>query len=288
MHPPFRRSIRAVLRFRTSCLQSAIEFSEAARSLKTVKKALFSIGRIVVGVYVGLCVLLFVGQRSMIYIPQPREYRVGISLLTLHPDGQSVLVSTRPHDGDGALIYFGGNAEDVSLDMPEFSEGFPNVAIYLLHYRGYGGSSGAPTEKSLVSDALELFDLVHSQHRNVLVVGRSLGSGIAVQVAGQRPVARLVLITPYDGLKDVAAHEFPFLPVGILLKDKFESWRYAPKITAPTLIIGAGNDELVPRSSTDRLNTRFKEGVARYVVIPNAGHNTISEFQDYMTLIKSG
>jgi len=172
-----------------------------------VKKALFSIGRILVGVYVGLCLLLFLGQRSMIYIPQPRGYRVGITLVTLHPDGQSVLVSTRPHDGDEALIYFGGNAEDVSYHMPEFSEAFPNAAIYLLHYRGYGGSSGAPTEKSLVSDALALFDLVHSQHPNILVIGRSLGSGIAVQVASQRPVARLVLITPYDGLKDIAARE---------------------------------------------------------------------------------
>jgi uncharacterized protein len=100
-----------------------------------LKKALFSIGRILIGVYVGLGVLLYVGQRSMIYIPQPREYRVGISLVTLHPDEQNVLVSTRPHEGDDALIYFGGNAEDVSLDMPDFAEGFPNAAIYLLHYR---------------------------------------------------------------------------------------------------------------------------------------------------------
>ena len=252
-----------------------------------MKKALFSIARIVAGVYVGLCVLLFVGQRSMIYIPQPRDYRVGITLLTLHPDGQNVLVSTRPHDSDDALIYFGGNAEDVSLDMPGFSETFPNAAIYLLHYRGYGGSSGRPTEKALVSDALDLFDLVHTQHRNVLVIGRSLGSGIAVQVASQRPVARLVLITPYDGLKDIAAQEYPFLPVGLLLKDKFESWRYAPKVTAPTLILAAGNDELVPRSSTDRLKTRFKEGVARYVVIPNVGHNSISDSPNYMSLTKS-
>ena len=253
-----------------------------------VKKAFFSIGRIVVGVYVGLCLLLYFGQRSMIYLPQPRNYRVGISLLTLHNDGQNIFVTTRPHDGGDALIYFGGNAEDVSLDLPEFSEGFPNEAIYLLHYRGYGGSSGKPTEKALVSDALALFDLVHTQHPNVLVVGRSLGSGIAVQVASQRPVDRLVLITPDDGLKDVAAREYPFLPVGLLLKDKFESWRYAPKITAPTLIVAAGNDEVVPRSSTERLRTRFKDGVARFVVIANVGHNTISDSSNYLDLIKSG
>ena len=253
-----------------------------------MKRALISIGGILAGVYVGLCLLLYFGQRSIIYVPQPREYRTGISLVTLHPEGQNVLVSSRPHDGEDAVIYFGGNAEDVSLDMPEFSAGFPDAAIYLLHYRGYGGSSGKPTEKALVSDALDLFDLAHAQHRNILVVGRSLGSGVAVQVASQRPVARVVLITPYDGLKDIAAREYPFLPVGLLLKDKFESWRYAPRITAPTLILAAGNDEVVPRSSTERLNTRFKSGVARYVVIPNVGHNSISDFSNYMTLIKSG
>ncbi len=253
-----------------------------------MKKLLASIVLIAAGVYVGLCVLLYVGQRSMIYMPQPRSYRVGISLLTLHPDGQNVLVSSRPHDGDDALIYFGGNAEDTSLNMPEFSEAFPNAAIYLLHYRGYGGSSGSPTEKALVSDALQLFDLVHEQHRNVLVIGRSLGSGVAVQVASKRPVARLVLITPYDELKDIASRHYPFIPVGLLLKDKFESWRYAPGITAPTLILAAANDEVVPLSSTERLKTCFREGLARYVVIPNAGHNTISDSPTYMQLIKSG
>src|SRR5260370_41081884 len=102
-----------------------------------------------------------------------------------------VLVSTRPKDGSHALIYFGGNAEDVSLNMPSLSAGFPDSAIYLLHYRGYGGSSGRPSEGALFADALTLFDQVHSKHPDVDVVGRSLGSGIAVYVASLRPVTRL-------------------------------------------------------------------------------------------------
>jgi uncharacterized protein len=79
-----------------------------------------------------------------------------------------------------------------------------------------------------------------------------------------------------------------FLPVGLLLRDKFESWRYAPQVLAPTLIIAAGEDQVIPRASTERLRTRFQSGVARYVVIPGAGHNSVSDSSNYMALLKSG
>jgi hypothetical protein len=254
----------------------------------SMRRILFILILVALGIYIGLCAPLFFGQRSMIYFPQPRSNTEGITVVTLHVDGEDVLVSTHPHEGDQALVYFGGNAEDVSLDMPDFLSGFPDTAIYLLHYRGYGGSTGKPTERGLVDDAIALFDLAHAQHKNVLVVGRSLGSGIAVHVASLRPVARLVLVTPFDALKDIAAQEYPFLPVGLFLRDKYESWRYAPGVAAPTLILAAGSDEIIPRSSTERLLTRFKRGIARYVVVPGAGHNTISESPNYLTLLKTG
>ncbi len=237
--------------------------------------------------YIGLCAALFTFQRKLIFLPQSRENNL-VTLLTLQSGAERELVSTRLHEGDDAVLYFGGNAEDVSLDMPEYAAAFPDAAIYLLHYRGYGGSTGDPSEKGIVADALALFDLVHAQHKNVVVIGRSLGTGVAVQVASQRPVVRLVLVTPYDSFKDIAAKHYPFLPVGLLLRDKFESWRYAPQVTAPTLIIAAGEDEVIPRASTERLRTRFQSGVARYVVIPGAGHNSVSDSSNYMALLKSG
>ena len=253
-----------------------------------LRRLLFSILRIAVGVYFGLCLMLFAFQRSLIYYPQPRQNTAGITLLALQSQGQSINVSTRPRDGDAALIYFGGNAEDVSLDMPDYAAAFPDRAIYLMHYRGYGGSSGKPAEKGIVSDALALFDLVHGQHSKVILIGRSLGAGVAIQVAAARPAERLVLVTPFDSLKDPAYKAYPYLPCGLLLVDKYESWRYAPKIQAPTLILAAGNDEIVPASSTERLRTRFQSGLVHYVVIPGAGHNTISEASNYMSLIQSG
>lgn len=253
-----------------------------------MRRVLYSLVRIAAGVYIGLCLMLFAFQRSLMYYPQPRQNTAGTTLLTLPNQGQSINVSTRPHDGDAALIYLGGNAEDVSLDMSDYADAFPDRAIYLLHYRGYGGSSGKPTEKGIASDALALFDLVHSQHSKVILIGRSLGTGVAVQVAAARPVERLVLITPFDAFKDPANKAYPYLPCGLLLIDKYESWRYAPRIQAPTLILAAGNDEIIPASSTERLRTRFQNGLVHYVVIAGTGHNTISDAPNYMSLIQGG
>ena len=238
-------------------------------------------------VFAGICVFVFAIQRSLIYFPQPASNQAGITVLTLPTGTGSVLVSTRPHAGPDALIYFGGNAEDVSQSMPDFASAFPNHAIYLLHYPGYGGSSGRPSERAILAAALALFDRIHAEHPNVVVIGRSLGSGVAVHLASVRPVARLVLVTPYDSLADVAARHYPFLPVRWLLRDKYESFRYAPQVTAPTRIIVAELDEVIPRASTDCLRTRFKGANVSWVVVPGAGHNSISDSPDYLALLSS-
>ena len=235
---------------------------------------------------VGILVLIFLSQRSMIYFPQPRSNRDAV-IMTLPSAAGPILVSTRPSDGPDAVIYFGGNAEDVSLDLPDFSATFPNAAIYLLHYPGYGGSAGHPTEKSIIAAAFALFDAVHPEHPNVTLIGRSLGSGVAVHVAAERAVARLVLVTPYDSLVDVAEAHYPFLPNRWLMIDKYDSWKYAPQVTAPTRIIVAGNDEIIPRSSTERLRTRFVKAAVSYVVVPGADHNTISDNPGYLQLLNS-
>ncbi len=239
--------------------------------------------------YAGLCVVLFVFQRSVIYAPQTGSNGEGTTTTVLLQIATArVLVSTRPSGGPDALIYFGGNAEDVSVNVPSFSDTFPRHAIYLLHYRGYGGSTGSPSEEALFTDGLALFDHVYAQHQNIVVVGRSLGSGIAVRVASLRPAARLVLVTPFDSLQEIAVLRFPYLPVRWLLRDKFESWRYAPHVMAPTLIIAAEHDKLIPRASTELLQTRFRNGRVKLVVVAGVGHNTISNSQDYWPLLRSG
>jgi uncharacterized protein len=240
-------------------------------------------------VYVVLCAMLFFFQRSLIYFPHPQPSVSGAgSIMKLAVDGAQLQVSVRPQAGTKALIYFGGNAEDVSASLPELSAAFPDRAIFLMHYRGYGGSSGTPTEAALQQDALVLFDQVHAAHADVVVVGRSLGSGVAVRLAAQRPVERLVLVTPYDSVQGLAAAQFWFFPVRWLLEDKFDSGRYAPLITAPTTIIAAEQDEVIPRSSTNLLHARFTSGVAKFVVLPGTGHNTVSANPLYLQLLRDG
>ncbi len=133
------------------------------------------------------------------------------------------LMSVRGQAGPGGVIYFGGNAEDVSQDIPDLVKAFPDRATYLLHYPSYGGSPGSPSQKAIFAEALALFDFVHAEHADTVVIGRSLGSGVAVWTASQRPVSRLLLITPFESLGDVAQHAYPFLPVRWLLLDRYES-----------------------------------------------------------------
>ena len=249
-------------------------------------RTIVTLAAVVALVYLGLCGALFLFQRSLIYFPQPRSLAGGAATLTLPADGAQVLVTARPRSGSNALLYFGGNAEDVSGSLPDLSTAFPDHAIYLLHYRGYGGSSGKPSEAALFADALALFDKIRAEHQNIVVVGRSLGSGVALYLASQRPVARLVLVTPYDSLLELAAKQFPYFPVRWLLLDKFESWRYAQQIAVPTLVVAAEHDEVIPRESTEALYKRFRTGVASFKVVAGTGHNSISDSPDYLPLLK--
>ena len=122
---------------------------------------------------------------------------------------------------------------------------------------------------------------------NIIVMGRSLGSGMAVRLASRRPVARLILATPFESLSGLAAAQFPYFPVRWLLMDKYESGRYAPSVTAATLIIVAERDEVIPRWSTEQLYARFPKGAATITVIPGGGHNTLSESPLYLEALRS-
>lgn len=237
--------------------------------------------------YLALCAALFVFQRALIYYPQPRGDS-SAPLLSLAVDDVQVQVSTRPRTGPKALIYFGGNAEDVSRSLPAFAAAFPDDALYFLHYRGYGGSGGAPSEEAIARDAMALFDKVYADHPQITLVGRSLGSGVAVRLASVRPVAKLLLVTPYNSLEELAARQFRWFPVQWLLTDKFESWRYAEHISVPTRLIAAEDDEVIPASSTRRLFSHFQEGVATLQVIAGTGHNSISDSPEYLRLLEDG
>ncbi|MBK3466272.1 alpha/beta hydrolase [Pseudomonas sp. MF6776] len=247
-----------------------------------MSRTLMSLVALIVAAYLVLCAALFVFQRSLIYFPQPGAVESLDSRLKLSMPDADIWVTTRERVGPRALIYFGGNAEDVSRNLPEFAQAFPEYALYLLNYRGFAGSGGSPSEEAIAEDALALFDQVYASHAQIAVVGRSLGSGVAVRLASQRPVQRLILVTPYNSLEEIAARQYPWVPVKWLLKDRFESGKYAAHIRVPTLLLAASDDEVIPRASTERLLGSFPKGVALLKVVPDSGHNTISGRGEYL------
>lgn len=248
-------------------------------------RTLLGLFALVAGLYLAACLMLFLFQRNLLYFPQPRAVQAPENTLELAvPEGRLV-VTVRPRPGAQALLYFGGNGEDVSQNLEQLAGAFPDRALYLMHYPGYGGSSGEPSEALILRDAALLYAHIRDRHEQVAVVGRSLGSGVAVQLASQRPVSRLVLITPYDSIENVAAGRFPWAPVRWLLKDRYRSAAVAGALRVPTLLMLAGNDQLIPRDSSERLATAFAPGVARLEVLAGAGHNDISLHPRYLALL---
>ena len=237
--------------------------------------------------YVGLCAILFIFQRSLIYLPHPPSDHHR-EALTFTVDGAHILVTTRQTDTPEAVLYFGGNAEDVAYSLPTLESAFPGHALYLPHYRGYGGSSGKPSEAALLADGLALFDMIHKKHPRVVVIGRSLGSSVAVHVASLRPVSRLVMVTPFDSILGLAQKLYPVFPVRWLLLDRFESAKYAPKVTAQATLIVAEMDEIVPMQNAKALLDSFAPGVAQMKIVAKTGHNTISHSPDYLPLLRGG
>ena len=189
-------------------------------------------------IYLALCAALFLFQRRLIYFPQPAGPVEGATARVMDASGERLVINEREHVGAKAVVYFGGNAELVANSLPGLVEAFPDFATYQMNYRGFGGSSGSPTEATLFADSLALFDEVHRKHPEVTVIGRSLGTGVAVHLASMRPVERLVLVTPYDSLQELAVAQFKYFPVRWLIQDKFESWRYAPNARTDGAIDG--------------------------------------------------
>ncbi len=155
------------------------------------------------------------------------------------------------------VLYYGGNAQDVAMTAASRTH---RANTLYVNYRGYGTSTGAPSEAALFADALAVFDAAAAtlpHNGNVILHGRSLGSGVAVHVAAEREVTALVLITPYDSIANVAASRYWFVPVDYLLRHRFDSAARAADVTAPALVLIAGRDRIVPPQHAEALVARW-------------------------------
>jgi pimeloyl-ACP methyl ester carboxylesterase len=233
------------------------------------------------GLYAGLCLLLFFTQRSQVYFPVGESAAQGAVSMSFETEGATLKVWTVERPGSSALIYFGGNAEDVGASIASFAERLPGHSLYFVNYRGYAGSTGEPSESALVGDAIALYDRLQARHPKISVLGRSLGSGVAVQLASSRTVDRLVLVTPFDSLVNVARAHFPWLPVRLLMLDRYDSASRMPAVQSPALVVVAEEDEVVPRARTDALVGAFSVR-PRVLVLKGAGHNDLDLDPGYL------
>lgn len=160
-----------------------------------------------------------------------------------------------------AVIYFGGRSEEVSWVVGDATSMFPGMTVLAVNYRGYGNSDGVPAERHLVEDGKMLFDWLAARPQvdpgRIAVIGRSLGSGVALQVAAHHAVAAVALITPYDSILSIAKRRFRTMPIGLVLRHRFESVKYAARIKAPVLILRAEQDTVVPGVHTDLLASKL-------------------------------
>ncbi len=242
-----------------------------------------AIGYIIVGTF------LYLNQRKFLYFPQPGVLTTGeqpIEIINgdltlrgwvVHPTGENT--------GD-AIIYFGGNGERPEASIIDFKNLFNTHTIYFINYRGYGESDGSPTEDGLYHDAITIYDHVSPEHNHIIIIGRSLGTGVATYLATERDIHKLILVEPYDCLMNIAQATYPIFPMQLMMKDKYNSAARASQITTPTLIIKAENDQIIPASSTDNLIEQFNSHILETATIPGANHNDIQNYTQYYMLLR--
>ena len=230
--------------------------------------------------------MVFFAQDALIFYRQPIAQGRRAEIAARHPAIADLFLTaadgTRIHawhlkSGAPLVLYFGGNAEEVSWMIEAAQANAPGVSWLLMDYRGYGQSAGAPSENALVEDALALYDhaakLPGTDPKRIFAFGRSLGSGVAVALAAERPLAGVVLATPFDSLAAVAKRYYWYLPVDWMLKHRFDSAARAPRLKAPLLCLIAERDEVIPAAHAERLFEAWG-GAKRKVVLAEAGHNT--------------
>lgn len=241
---------------------------------------------VVLTLYLLLAAVLYRFQRKLIYFPMAPDPEFDATPASFDNNGMQLRGWVLNPDRPAAMLYFGGNSELISQRREFFEDVFRDYSVYLVDYRGFGNSDGAPSEAALFSDALAIYDRLAARHQTITAYGRSLGSGVAVYLARHRPLRQLILLTPYDSVVAVAKKIYPLFPVGLLLKDRFDSASLAPQIKIPVFIASAEFDREIKLSHTLVLVQAFAHAPLEYRMIAGAAHNDIVEFPEYRRALR--
>ena len=252
---------------------------------------------ILVSLYFLLCIFLYFYQEHLLFFPSS-PYLPHYEKLLANKNLRNIELQTPDHvtlDGwmqldperKMTVLYFGWNADETSYFVEKYS--YQNANIVSFNYRGYGYSSGKPSEKTLFADALLQYDYLRGtlqiKPEHIIVMGRSLGTGVATYLSSQRPVEKVILVTPYDSVESVASESYFFVPVSLLLTNKFDSLQYAKVRNTSLLCIYGGRDTTIPNRHTENLLSHWKGSIEK-VLIPEATHDNIYEFHEVQDSIE--
>jgi len=236
----------------------------------------------------GVSYLLLVGaicmfQRQLLYFPDPTHQAptpgLGIEEVRLSTaDGERLVAwHLRPQPGKPIMLFFNGNAASLAGDGPRWrSIARAGAGFFAVGYRGYDGSTGAPTEAGLRMDANAAYDWVADRYppQDIVIHGYSLGSGVAVRLAAERPARALILEAPYLSTVAVAAERFPWAPVRLLMWDRFASDEWIGRVHAPVMILHGDRDAVVPFRQ-GRALFELANAPKTFVRIPNGDHTSL-------------
>lgn len=238
--------------------------------------------------YGGLLLLVYLGQRALQYFPERARTPPAAAGL---PEAEEVVLDSSggarvivwhipPRGEKPVVLYFHGNGGSLRGRVDRFRAlAADGTGLIALSYRGYGGSSGRPTEKGLIDDALAAYAFAAARYpaSRLALWGESLGTGVAVALAAQKPVGRIVLESPFTSIADIAAQIYWFFPVRLLIKDSFRSDLLIGTVTAPFLILHGDKDSIVPIALGDQLY-KLITAPKRFVRFPGAGHNELAAY----------
>lgn len=213
--------------------------------------------------YIGACLFLYARQRNILYRAPQKLLCADTPEIVLRAHGRDPAMTgwvDGPRESSHAIIYLGGSSESVELRRQDMGAATLESTRYFVPYRGFGPNKQLLTEEAaLKHDALRLFEQAAARHDHVSVIARSLGTGIGIHLAAQAPVHRLGLITPYDSIAKVAHGRFPWIPTGVMLRDRFEAWRDAKDVRAPVAACLAGLDKVIPLPRWQELKRHFQQ-----------------------------
>lgn len=254
------------------------------KKLKYILFALF-------GIYFMIGASLYLLQEKIMFLPTELahdyqyQFNYPFEEVFLRPE-KNVLINGihfKAKAPKGVILYFHGNAGNLSRwgTVTEYFVGL-NYDVFVIDYRTYGKSKGKLSEEALYSDAQYSYNYLKEfySETEIIIYGRSLGTGIASYLAQNNAPKKVFLETPYYSIADVAKHRFPLLPVFSLLKYKIPSYEYLERVSCPVIILHGTEDKVVPYSSGKKLS-QIGLGNITFISIKGGGHNNLVEFESY-------